>query len=600
MFDIFELDEFVYSYMESNEIAMCSYVCKKWHRCATPIIWRHINVNRLMIKESLGIFVELIEDDMHQEQNPKDFTQPSVLSTRGRLIKSISSRFPTSEASTDVVAHFFKRCPHVQVQFCGLEKADFEESEELDKILKAVVPATRHLWIGYDKGDTSQNLEESAVHITVLDLISVLSATSSALEALTLNIDFEQDECSWEEENASENDEPEVEDVIKSFGALLAPSSTNDNSMKPQGQGQPKDATVNLSTLKLENLKELTIGGYDIEESSHDFWDTLWLGCQNLKSLAVHQIEYAEDIGVRNAIGKYMQNLDTLEFGILSNEMDQFDDEKRERKEKDKQIAAMISSGNHKWRVIRLYETFGPRTLSALASHCSTVQEVSLGGTVKAQYLITILSNCPNLRKLETLHDGVSCYTHVLDSVFADWDDTKKVFKPWKCESSLRVLKVGLWTDPVKRQDHTTKALERIARLKNLEVLWFGRRRDRKEEIDCYSAEPDYSDEEDEFCDEEMFFSDEDDDEGLESMRLSFDKGFKNLAALSKLSEFNIAAMHHRMGQDEYEWLLKQFPKLNFKGNADQFDFDHDRSPYHSDEDHYETDSYDGYSDDDI
>ncbi|KAG0346304.1 hypothetical protein BG004_001966 [Podila humilis] len=595
MFDTPELDDIIFRHLSLNSAVKCSYVCKKWHRDFTPLIWRDINIDRLIYTGRVYMFCSIVDEDLEMDKEKQESnnsntvtkTPTTILATHGQYIRSISRRFP-AQIPQSIVRHFFKRCPRVQIRECIINTRDVKSPGSFKTVVNMLAPAAQHLWIGHNGLDTSKTRSPSTAtfHARKLARILYAAASTSVVKKLTLNFEFSGifDEKEDGEEDDEEEDEIEDEDEEEEY----------EGEEKEEEEIDVFEGTE-WPVLKLEHLTELVIGGSDADRVGSKFWGWLWPSCGNVKALTVYSIYYSSVLFLGMHISKHMKNLESLQIGYdaMDEECGGYDtDDGFENEDRDEMLASLIYSFQLKCLRCYVDGAFGRRTLKVLRDHYATIQELSLTGTLKAKHVVEILTYCGNLHRFELLHDGVGSYTRILAHEFADVNHG--TFAPWNCQSSLKVLKIGITVD-TSGIDYTSIALQRISLLKNLEVLWLGRRFDKRNVIEKFSGDDDDDDGYDAVGNKESYYDGEPDDDWLGyivSMKLKLGNGLEYLGRLKKLREFGVADLNHEMQAEEVDWIHRQWPNLHFIGcqapEAEESECDEDESECDSEEDESE------------
>ncbi|KAG0312061.1 hypothetical protein BGZ97_011466 [Linnemannia gamsii] len=245
----------------------------------------------------------------------------------------------------------------------------------------------------------------------------------------------------------------------------------------------------------------------------------------------------------------------------------------------DKDRAAMFSADHKGWRSVSLYE-LGPLTAEALTNHCSTLETLDLrmATGLTSALMLQILSSSPRLHTFRTLIDDYAhdnkywnkeeTYISAVD--FIDADPVSNTFKPWACESTLKIfrakisgiprpdikitfgghdLEEGMVLEEVyhgQSQDIQSRVYDRLARLTRLENLELGNEdRDLKSEI-FY----------DDYCEGDERF------QQYECLSMTLESGLWRLEGLKDLRVLSVVRMEERIGDDEKQWMKQHWPKI--------------------------------------
>ncbi|KAG0229385.1 hypothetical protein B0O80DRAFT_506855 [Mortierella sp. GBAus27b] len=530
MFNLPELSDLVYLQLGRGDLARCARVNKKWYHGVIPYLWNDIAI--LRSNEEAAFFKLIVEDFLHERwhqhtrQTQRDvdqYSQPPsppfspTLTKYARYIQktpepevllSCFSRLscieihqpqPTIEESYhpspyELLRHFYKRCRNIRLDSIQLSPEDFE-SDLWEIITKDVVLHVRHLVI-----------KKSSCHTKVHSwkLKCLLDRLSATLEILTLQVDVE-----------SEEDEGELGNGDWAF------------------------------------FKELKMLRHPTTPYTGPFWSWLWARCGHVKKLEVASIDATAIPRLVDAMVTYMPNLDAIQVSKSKH---------RSRDLKDEHIATLLSGSGKGWKVVDFScsTNLGKPGLRTLTRHFSTLEEVVIDGChgIPGDYIVQLLSFCPNLRTLVTIDDGSYSedeFTTVSAEVFIDQVPSTGALKSWSCETSLKVLKVKIGdiprpdlrlnrvveTYPGQGQVIQHLVYERIARLTNLEILWFGH-------------------------DPKLFnLRYEDQDLHSSCLEMSLESGLGKLFELHELKELNMSRMERNTGIKTIQWMVQCWPKLH-------------------------------------
>ncbi|KAF9123570.1 hypothetical protein BG015_005290, partial [Linnemannia schmuckeri] len=260
--------------------------------------------------------------------------------------------------------------------------------------------------------------------------------------------------------------------------------------------------------------------------------------------------------------------------------------------------ADILSSGHKGWSSISLQEA-GPYTTEAVLQHCLTHEVLCLKKAtgLTSTHMLQILLSSPRLQSLITLAEGDyeeynrlnNEYTHFEAKDFIDATTTTAEpsfdsFRPWACESTLKVFRAKIRGIPRpditqtfsgrpieegmvlkefylgQSQEIQGQVHDRLARLIRLERRELGNE-DRMlgcETRDRWDSE------------EEVAFDDE--DFQLDCLVMSLQSGLGKLKGLKELRVLGVVRMATRIGPEEQQWMKEKWPKiehLNLGGDGD-------------------------------
>ncbi|KAK3811132.1 MAG: hypothetical protein J3Q66DRAFT_351105 [Benniella sp.] len=504
----------VFRQLGLRDLAQCARVSKKWHTLVMPYLW--CNLRHLQDRTGTGDFRRIVLEDylaerQHQELQGDGHSvgqstqgQPSpplpTLSKYGHCIRILPCLFTLRSAlekkqeegptEKELILHLFKRCsPGVQVDHFWMNTYDLDL--ELDNPARAIVeftlPRVRRLSI---------QARYYPTHPRDLKLLDQLDKCS-LLEKLAFMVQIESD----------------MEDI-----------------MKESIKGNPKGWT---------SLRKLTLTAYSSTTDSYPFWSRLFRRCGSVKKLRV-KASYRATANIQQGMLAYMHNVCEISLGGES-----------KAGLKDDEIATFLTGSCTGWRVVKLKSASEPGILSmdALAKHFSTLEVLVVDG-IKDDLIdvVQVPRSCAELHTLAYIDTGycgmMNGCSEISAKVFVDQDPDTGVLKPWKCEDSLKVLKVmivGIPRPDLKGVDVIEEVYpgegreiqgqvyDRLARLTNLETLWLG--------DECGSA-------------------------GVQSPEMSLESGLGKLSGLKQLKELNVAGFLSRIGVEEVQWMVENWPEL--------------------------------------
>ncbi|KAI9233602.1 MAG: hypothetical protein BYD32DRAFT_439939 [Podila humilis] len=412
--------------------------------------------------------------------------------------------------SYELASHFLDQCPNLRFHHVDVCQYHIDSDELFLLMTKHIVPATQHLSIGFgESADWSTDLTTAA-------LKRILNSTSHRLESLRLKIgslDGSMQEVGhWSQAVVRKPVQGYLE-AKKAWGFSVENSMTEFPGMK--------------------TLKELRIEQCTFSFQTKEFWLEIWDHCDQIESLTIGDVcgEVFEHLA--ESISGSMPRLHKIYFRT--------DDPAIEYELDDTAVGKILSAGKRGWTVVHfdVNAVVGPSTLSALAQHYSTLEELYFVQNVDSNVLIPILVACPNLRELVTI-ENEAITPIVLPEIsaerFIDQDPWTYTLRPWACERTLKKLK--------------RKVYERLARLENLEVLWLGH----QPQIVLG----------DNSLDDALFQQDM-------CLEITLASGLGKLDRLKNLTELGLSGMEHGLDDKaEAEWMAKHWPKLAVVSGLDK------------------------------
>lgn len=424
-----------------------------------------------------------------------------------------------SEISYELTSHFLDQCPNLRIHHVDICQYHIDSDELFFLMTKYIIPVTQHLSIGLGESvDWSTSL-------TTAILQRILNCTSDRLESLRLKIGS-LDGSIQEVGHSSETV------VCKPVQIHLEAKKAQEFSVESNMMGFPG----------VKTLKELRIEQCTFSFQAQEFWRQIWDQCDQIESLVVGDVcrEVLEHLV--ESISGSMPRLHKIYFRT--------DDPGIEDELDDTTVGRILSACKRGWTVVHfdVNAVVGPSTLSALAHHYSTLEELCFVQNVDSNALIPILVACPNLRELVTIEDE-AILPIVLPEIsaerFIDQDPWTCTLRPWACERTLKKLKVRITeVPPVVGALPTVqrKVFERLARLENLEALWLGH-------------QPQIVIEDNSF-DDALFQQDM-------CLKMTLASGLGKLDRLKNLTELSLSGMEHGLeDKAEAEWMAKHWPNL--------------------------------------
>jgi hypothetical protein len=298
------------------------------------------------------------------------------------------------------------------------------------------------------------------------------------------------------------------------------------------------------------SLKELTFYDNASATYSNAFWPWLFKRCASVEKLSVTTCNGAAK-SIEQGLLAYMPNVCEISLG---------GDPKGGISDED---MATILGGSKGWKVVKMkrYGLLRRPVMDALAKHFSTLEVLVVDGIEAPMMndMVQVPRFCTKLRTLayiDTKCSEMNGCSKIDAKVFIDQDPDTGVLKPWKCEASLKVLKVmvvgiprsdlkgiGVIEEayPGEGGEIQGQVYDRLARLTNLETLWLG--------DECGSA-------------------------GVQSPEMSLESGLGKLSGLKKLKELNVAGFLTSIGIEEVQWMVENWPKLRIIYGFDNRGFD--------------------------
>jgi len=353
--------------------------------------------------------------------------------------------------------------------------------------LDLALPRVRHLFISSDFH--ARELETSA-------LITLLTRCSTILERFQINITIPHKNRKDSQAQQRTEDEPEA----------------------------------------FPSLKELDLGDCIDKSDSKTFWPWLSKRCGRVEKIVINSAPVPVE-NLARCMLDHMPKLNEITLGKYR---------ARTGITTDGMAATLLSGSRSGWKVVRLgpYARFGGSTTDALMAHLSTLQVVEVRGRdFSSNDLIEVLRSCTNLHTLsitDLSFDPTNRRLPFSAEVFVDQCHDTESLKAWKCEVSVRVLKVRIAGIPRQGQKESWKdtnlsrqgreiqqrVYERLARFTNLETLWLGT------------------------CDQGR-------------LGMSVGSGLEKLSSLKKLKELGVRGMYRtKLDMKETLWMIEHWPRL--------------------------------------
>ncbi|KAF9976141.1 hypothetical protein BGZ65_007956 [Modicella reniformis] len=529
MFDLLELDEVICQQLKRQDLAQCARVNKKWNRVVTPHLWSNMtNLSedrqmdfQIMIREDYLYEqqrLQLQEGDLGMEQHVQEHRLSPALSTLekygpwirrlpypGDLLSILHSPEEKKPAAHELIHHLYKRCPFLDVQELSITEGALSSNDKLRTIEEYLLRHARDLRV----------------------------YCCSKMEPRRLKYLLKR--CPNKEKLSLQVKVSNTEDAKEDWAV---------------------DQTVDESDDWVQ-LKEVRL--YSCEGGSKEFW--LWL----LKRLShIRRLEFwPRDEVVAECLAEVMLT-DMAEL----DEIHLIHDIYIAADLPDDLVAALLSGSRKGWKVVKAKFMWdvGEVIMEALANHFPTLEvfDVNFCEDYMFNDLVRVLSSSPNLHTLITIDDNwlLRCQNPHLEAVkFIDRDANTGLLKAWKCETTLKVLKLkirgiprpdlegdGVVGEEYPGQGHEIQrpVYDRLARFTNLETLWLGEYR-WLDQWDC--------------------------------LEMSLESGLYKLKGLKALKELNVWCMKTKIGLEEVQWMTENWPRLNAINGIDRgFSDDNDRA----------------------
>ncbi|KAK3810968.1 MAG: hypothetical protein J3Q66DRAFT_390894 [Benniella sp.] len=278
---------------------------------------------------------------------------------------------------------------------------------------------------------------------------------------------------------------------------------------------------------------------------SEVFLSWLWKRCSHVERLELKGVQHIPQSLV-DIILTHMPNLNA----ILLDRIDLCNGK----------VDAILSKSRKGWKEVHLEEILRQleeSTVMILMEHYLTLEKLEIYYSDVVTYIkwkavkyinwkVQILSICPNLHTFVIMDDGDSYGTSFFDARrFIDQDPHTGALKTWACESSLKTLKISITgvprpdlngdgvlpeTYPGQGREIQGLIYDRLARLTHLKTLWLAQPYQHYIREDC--------------------------------LEMSLESGLPKLAGLKELKELNIECLKTRIGAQEVQWMVDQWPKL--------------------------------------
>ncbi|KAG0246474.1 hypothetical protein BGX31_001750 [Mortierella sp. GBA43] len=501
-----EVDDLIFQQLSRHDLTQCARVSWTWHKIAISHLWNDLTCleKSLSIMAKYGPWIRTL-------RNPRKLRRLLINSLQRFSIGQ--GKKPTAD---ELLLHVFQHCPNIRIQELELHCVDMEWSAPWLRTVEAILPHVLHL-----------SVEANAYLRPLQDLSKLqeaLGRCSDTLDALDLTADI-SGRGLW----AFEGDDEDMDEA---------------------------KVWTSLKCLTLRQCSDTSI--------FKTFWPWLWKQCSHAEKLVVLSTDKSVVKSLVQGILTKMHRLDEIRLapeGAPTHRLT------------DNDITALLSSSCKGWKVVssRLPARFGNSSMSALAKHASTLEALFVEQDPESEHagLVRILATCPKLHTLvaigESLFDDTCPQMDV--NVFIDRDGLTGSLRPWACETTLRVLKIGITGIPRpdlymldndlnkelyhgQGRDLQSQVYDRLARLINLETLWLA-----PKELETSLVY--------------------DDNDNYSSLEMSLESGLWKLVSLKSLKELGLPRQA-RIGEKELNWMRVNWPNLNIIYGLREDDIDED------------------------
>jgi len=284
-------------------------------------------------------------------------------------------------------------------------------------------------------------------------------------------------------------------------------------------------------------LKCLALSQLGKLPGSEGFLSWLWERCSQVERLELSELNDLQSLV--DSLPIHMPNLNSIRLTQLGLS--------------DENIAVLLSKSHKGWKEVCKEHLKGlwQSTQRILMEHCLTLERLEIHGCkgFTSIWKAQILAASPNLHTFSTLDGGWFEGTSFFHAhSFINQDPHTGELKTWACESSLKTLKVCItgvpmpgfhgvseWgavqeTNPGQAREIQGHLYDRLARLTHLETLWLAQENRVMDKPDC--------------------------------LEMSLESGLHKLAGLKELKELSIEHLKTRIGVQEVQWMVDQWPKL--------------------------------------
>ncbi|KAK3810888.1 MAG: hypothetical protein J3Q66DRAFT_350431 [Benniella sp.] len=555
MFGLPELDDIICLQLARHNLAQCAQVNRKWHTAVTPYLWADLScLENSSDTQRLAFRTLVYEDYLYEKRQGKERGAEGPPPAQLPFLSALTKYIPWIQVLPDP-EYLFRPSPHNTTQ-PQLTKENNEPTEKMlqlhlvDRCRSARLSHYRLYYDSYGLDHLDEAITASILprvrHLSVQanyhtnvgelhQLRRLLNHCSTTLEKLTIEFEYHYNNA-WFCRLSGDNREIRFNDRFK------------------DDEGESLET---LEPKEWSSLKELALSLSECTDAPQpsQFWTWLFEQCGQADRLDVSRIRQGTDVAIAQLALDHLPNLVHITLGRDSG--NGWDYPLR-----DEEVAALLGGSRKGWKTIRLRSNTGFRGLSLgeMNRHFSTLESFEVGVNhkyvfLRKEHLERVLSSCPNLHTFadnyeRTLFDaGHKSFRH---DEFIDRDLETGLYRPWACEPSLKVLKVqildipskamGLWgriqeSYPGQGREIQELVYGRLARLTNLETLWLGRKPYRKVGSKPRGKLP--------YC-----------------LEMSLESGLHKLSTLKKLEELNVTCLVVRIGVEEVQWMVENWPRL--------------------------------------
>jgi hypothetical protein len=283
------------------------------------------------------------------------------------------------------------------------------------------------------------------------------------------------------------------------------------------------------------SFKELTVDCW----SDNPFWQWLFRRCGQVEKLELQGILRTAQV-LAQAMLNHMPQLS----GIILGKGGHF-------RMADDNVAALLTGSTKGWRRVTLgIETDpGRAVMGVMEKHFSTLEmlEIDERRGFGSENAVHFLRSCPHLQSFA----NTDPFSRLDLKVFIDWDPDKGSLRPWKCERTLRVLRLFVRGIPRSMELQEGACIgevseihsgfyDRLARLTQLETL------ELRDHVYWMNAE---------------------------YLELSLLSGLHKLSGLKRMKGLCVTGLSTKIGIKEVQWMVENWPRLRvvkgLAGNED-------------------------------
>jgi len=500
MLGIQELDDAVCQELSHHDLTQCAQVSKKWHSIVIPHLWRDLTwLEQQTCRTNLQEFIQFVAEDYLEEQ------QRQVLPDEGHSMEQ-SSQIPPPSSHMSALSKYgqwirlLPRELYLRDAFLAYSKSRngldaFEPFLHLCRRCSPDHVQMTHLSIytGYLDllpPDDTQRMIVDFLHprthklsiygrqpTSMSQIASMLGQRSVPLRKLRL------DRVQFSDSEMFELEKEPVEYEAKNW----------------------------------TSFKELVLDSW----SDNPFWWWLFRRCTQVEVLEA-RINGAVQV-LAQAMMTYMPRLTNIHLEGEGSD-----------------VATLLSASKKGWKSVRL-GTDGRserEVMEALEKHFPTLESFGVSDlrSFPSEDAVHLLRSCPHLQT----YINSRTYKTLDIMVFTDRDPNAGSLRPWKCERTLKELRVFLSNLPrtmefpeeawfIQRSEIQHGIYDRLARLTQLEVFQLGGY------IDWM---------------------------GDEYLEMTLESGLHKLAGLKKLKELYIGITCAKIGIKEVQWMVKNWPRI--------------------------------------